>query len=156
MNTLAQHEMARLDPFKQPPPGLNLTRVKASQLSAEMGCWAPGAMRDAGFKAPFRIGDVVEVLKCPVWAGFWHAGARQAFVGALVGTPEVDADTAKRFHTATSEPITADTAVGDAWRAWRAYGDTICTEEDYAAHTARHNEAIRAVVVELRKVKVYR
>ena len=153
MNTLVMAEMARFDPFERPPPGLNLTRVKASQLSIEMGCWAPGAMRDAGFKAPFRIGDVVEVLKCPVWARFWHAGARQAFVGALVGTPEVDADTAKRFHTATSEPITADTAVWDAWGAWYAYGDTICDEGSYAAHTARHRASIRAVVAELRRIQ---
>ena len=153
MNTLALHEMARFDPFKQPPPGLNLTRVKAGLLSAEMGNWAPGAMRAAGFKAPYHIADIVEVLKCPVWARFWHEGARQAFVGALVGTPEVDADTAKRFHTATSEPIDADTAVWDAWRAWRAYGDTICDEGSYAAHTARHDTAIRAVVVELRRIQ---
>ena len=153
MNTLVMAEMARFDPFKQPPPELNLARIKASQLSIEMGCWAPGAMRDAGFKAPFRIADVVETFGCPVWARFWHEGARQAFVGALVGTPSVPADVARRFHTGVSEPIDADTAVWDAWRAWHAYGDTICTEEDYAAHTARHNEAIRAAVDELRKVK---
>ena len=153
MNTLAQHEMARLDPFKQPPPGLNLTRVKAAQLSIEMGCWAPGAMRAAGFKAPYHIADIVETFGCPVWARFWSEGACQAFVGALVGTPSVPADVARRFHTATSEPIDADTAVWAAWRAWAAYGDTICTEEDYAAHTARHNEAIRAVVAELRRMR---
>ena len=139
MNTLVMAEMARFDPFKQ--PGLNLARVKAGLLSIEMGCWAPGAMRAAGFKAPYHIADIVEVLKCPVWARFWHEGARQAFVGALAGT---------------SEPIDADTAVWDAWRAWHAYGDTICTEEDYAVHNARHRASIRAVVVELRKVKVYR
>jgi len=153
MNTLAQHEMARLDPFKQPPPELNLARVKASQLSIEMGNWAPGAMRASGFKAPYHIADIVETFGCPVWARFWSEGARQAFVGALVGTPEVDADTAKRFHTATSSAITADTAVWDAWDAWRAYGDTICTEEDYAAHTARHRASIRAVVAELRRIQ---
>jgi len=110
-------------------------------------------MRASGFKAPFHIADVVEVLKCPVWARFWSEGARQAFVGALVGTPEVDADTAKRFHTATSSAITADTGVWDAWRAWRAYGDTICTEEDYAVHNARHRASIRAVVAELRRIQ---
>ena len=137
MNTLVMAEKARLDPFKQ-PPGLSLARVKASQLSIEMGNWAPGAMRAAGFKAPYHIADIVETFRCPVWARFWHEGACQAFVGALA---------------ATSEPIDADTAVWDAWRAWHAYGDTICTEEDYAAHTARHNEAIRAAVDELRKVK---
>ena len=151
MNTLVMAEKARLDPFKQ--PGLNLARIKASQLSAEMGCWAPSAMRASGFKAPYHIADIVETFGCPVWARFWSEGARQAFVGALVGTPEVDADTAKRFHTATSEPITADTAVWDAWDAWRAYGDTICTEEDYAAHTARHRASIRAVVAELRRIQ---
>ena len=153
MNTLAQYEKARLDPFKQPPPGLNLTRVKAAQLSIEMGCWAPGAMRAAGFKAPYHIADIVETFGCPVWARFWSEGARRAFAGALAGTPGVDADTAKRFHTATSSAITADTGVWDAWDAWRAYGDTICDEGSYAAHTARHDAAIRAVVVELRRIQ---
>ena len=153
MTTLAQHEMARFDPFKQPPPELNLARIKASQLSIEMGNWAPGAMRAAGFKAPFHIADIVETFGCPVWARFWHEGARQAFVGALVGTPSVPADVARRFHTATSSAITADTGVWDAWRAWAVYGDTVCDEEDYAAHTARHNEAIRAVVAELRRIQ---
>ena len=151
MNTLVMAEMARFDPFKQ--PGLNLARVKAGLLSIEMGCWAPGAMRAAGFKAPYHIADIVEVLKCPVWARFWHEGARQAFVGALVGTPGVPADVAKRFHTATSSAITADTGVWDAWDAWRAYGDTICDEGSYAAHTARHRASIRAVVAELRRIQ---
>ena len=153
MNTLVMAEKARLDPFKQPPPGLNLTQVKAAQLSIEMGNWAPGAMRAAGFKAPFHIADVVEVLKCPVWARFWHEGARQAFVGALVGTPSVPADVARRFHTATSSAITADTGVWDAWRAWAVYGDTVCDEEDYAVHIARHRASIRAVVAELRRIQ---
>ena len=153
MNTLVMAEKARLDPFKQPPPELNLARVKASQLSIEMGNWAPGAMRASGFKAPYHIADIVETFRCPVWARFWSEGARQAFVGALVGTPGVPADVARRFHTGTSEPIDADTAVWAAWRAWHAYGDTICTEEDYAAHTARHRASIRAVVAELRRIQ---
>lgn len=153
MTTLVAAEMARIDPFKQPPPGLNLARVKATQLSAEMGGWAPGAMRARGFKAPFHIADVVGAFSAPVWARFWHEGARRAYVGALVGTPGVPAEVARRHLTGVSEPINADTGVWDAWDAWRAYGDTICTEEDYAAHTARHDAAIRAVVVELRKVK---
>jgi len=151
MNTLVMAEKARLDPFKQ--PGLNLARIKASQLSAEMGNWAPGAMRAAGFKAPYHIADIVETFGCPVWARFWSEGARQAFVGALVGTPGVPADVARRLHTATSSAITADTAVWDAWDAWRAYGDTICTEEDYAVHNARHRASIRAVVAELRRIQ---
>jgi len=130
---------------------MSAAHFTAEDLADEMGGSAANSMYRAGFKSPYHIADIVDVFGCPVWSRHWPEKARRAFVGALVGTPEVTAEMAKRFHTRAVPAVTAATGVWEAWGRWVAYQDTICDSEECTLHNERRKQAIRATVAVLRE-----